>query len=164
MDIFGIRVRKGQEFPNLNASNHRKTSEPSLAYNCFGWAIVGREVLMGPRPNYIWPDGAPRDMRLSSFTIAVAAFDWSPCTDGKLEPDVEKIVLYGLPEYVDHAARQLPNGHWTSKRGLEEDDIEHDTPECISGGAYGSVLAFFAKRKVPLQAAILVTPHEPSEQ
>lgn len=99
---------------------------------------------MGPVAGYLWPQTAPRNTKLASFTVAVAEFGWLPCANGELENGVEKIALYGLPDHIDHAARQLPSGRWTSKRGLD-DDIEHDTAEAISGGVYGPVIAFFAR-------------------
>lgn len=148
MDSFQFRVRV--PFPRLNDSNHRKTSPATPSYNCFGWAIIGREVLMGPRPGYLWPDVAPRDMKLSSFVVAASEFGYAPCETGNLADGVEKIVLYGLTERVDHAARQLPDGRWTSKLGLEHEDIEHNTPDCVSGGVYGSILQFLAR----IQAAL----------
>jgi hypothetical protein len=144
MDFYKIKVRV--PFPLLTPTNHRKTSEATPSYNCFGWAIVGQEVLMAPRAGWLWPAAAPRDMKLSSFVVAIAEFGFSSCANGDVGIGVEKIVLYGLQDYVDHAARQLPNGRWTSKRGLYGDDIEHDTAESISGGEYGPILGFFARR------------------
>ena len=45
-----------------------------------------------------------------------------------------------------HAARQLPNGRWTSKLG-ELEDIEHVLHD-LEGAAYGSVVLVM-KRPVP---------------
>lgn len=155
MASFGLRVRV--PFPKLDASNHRKTSPPSPSYNCFGWAIIGREVLMGPMPGYLWPKQAPADMKLSSFIAAIAEHGYTRCEAGNLEDGIEKIALYGLAEYVDHAARQLPNGRWTSKLGLEHDDIEHDTADCICGGVYGPILGFSLDH---LLVQVCRQPHE----
>ena len=47
-----------------------------------------------------------------------------------------KVALYGLGSATyTHAARQPPGGKWTSKlsRGV---DIEHDTPDAVSGPRY----------------------------
>lgn len=100
---------------------------------------------MGPRPSYLWPKNAPSNMKFSSFIVAAAEFGYAQCDSGDLEDGIEKIAFYGLAEYVDHAARQLPDGRWTSKLGLEHDDIEHDTADCISGGEYGPILGFFSR-------------------
>lgn len=142
MDIFGPKHRV--PFPNLNDNNHRTTSPPSLSYNCFGGAIVGGEVLMGPERGYIWPSGAPANHNLSSFEIAIAEYGYQPCDSSALDPGWEKIALFGIPDHVDHAARQLSSGRWTSKLGKEE-DIEHDTAEAVCGGVYGPLLAFFKR-------------------
>lgn len=43
-----------------------------------------------------------------------------------------------------HAARQLPTGKWTSKLGRSE-DIEHTTPEAVSGTTYGAMVCFMGR-------------------
>ena len=54
----------------------------------------------------------------------------------------ESVALIAL--YVDfdglvvHVARQEPDGKWRSKIGVLE-DIEHDAPDALEGGEYGSV-------------------------
>ena len=59
--------------------------------------------------------------------------------DMSIESGVDKVALYGSSLYYTHAARQLPNGKWTSKLGKGE-DIEHDTPNDVAGGVYGEVV------------------------
>lgn len=142
MDIFQPKFRN--PFPNLNASNHRVTSPPTPAYNCFGWAIGGTEILIGPQAGYVWPSEAPLNFKLESFEVALAKFGFERCDDGSLEAESSKVVLFGSTAYVEHAARQLPDGRWTSKLGREE-DIEHDSPDAVAGGVYGPVLAFYRK-------------------
>ncbi len=46
-----------------------------------------------------------------------------------------------------HAARQLKNGTWTSKLGVE-DDISHPSPDALAGGSYGDV-KLIMKRPYP---------------
>ena len=99
---------------------------------------------MSPFPGYFWSKNAPRTLHLDSFVELVAEYGYQCCTNGTIEGDVQKIVLYGTKTLVTHAARQLPNGRWTSKLGGGE-DIEHDTPEAVTGEAYGPVLAFFQR-------------------
>jgi len=43
-----------------------------------------------------------------------------------------------------HAARQLPDGKWTSKLGQLE-DITHGTTDVIEGGDYGEVVQFMKR-------------------
>ena len=145
MDFFQVRVRR--PFPHLTDANHRKTSPETPSYNCFGWAILSGEVLMGPKKGWLWPDNVPSDLRMSSFVQALASYGFEPCPTGDLEPAFEKIVLYGSGEIVTHAARQLDTGRWTSKLGIFGDDIEHDTPEAISGGEYYAILAYFRRHR-----------------
>jgi hypothetical protein len=45
-----------------------------------------------------------------------------------------------------HAARQLPDGQWTSKLGKYV-DIEHSAPEDVAGGVYGEVMQFMKRLK-----------------
>ncbi|WP_445013646.1 DUF7689 domain-containing protein [Paludisphaera borealis] len=64
---------------------------------------------------------------------------YEPCDEESLEPGFEKVALYGNTFTYTHAARQLPDGKWTSKLGKAE-DIEHDTPDVVAGGVYGEVV------------------------
>ena len=97
-----------------------------------------------------WPKDAPREVKLQAFIAAYAGLGYEVCSSGDLEPGFEKIALYAKPAGTPaHAARQLPNGKWTSKLG-DEEDIEHDLPglECTR---YGEVRQFMrrAVRPVP---------------
>ena len=55
----------------------------------------------------------------------------------------EKVAIYGFGFFYTHAARQLPNGKWSSKLGKAE-DIEHDSPDDVAGGVYGEVVLFMS--------------------
>ena len=72
-------------------------------------------------------------------------YQFEICENGELENRVEKIVLYE-DENNDwtHIARQLGNGHWTSKMGRLE-DIEHYTIESLSGSLYGNPVIFMKR-------------------
>jgi len=146
--MFSTRIRNS--FPLKNDRNSRKTSEPDLSYNCFGWAaknVLGSERCMAPVPNdYFWPLGVERSRTLASFVEAFRSLGFEVCPSSDFEEGVEKIVIYASGEYAEHAARQKPCGKWTSKLGLEE-DIEHDTPEVLSGGRWGNP-AVFMKRAI----------------
>jgi hypothetical protein len=65
--------------------------------------------------------------------------------DASLEPGFEKVALFGSSLYYTHAARQLPNGKWTSKLGKAE-DIEHDSPDIVAGGVYGELVQVMRRR------------------
>jgi hypothetical protein len=48
----------------------------------------------------------------------------------------EKVALYAVDAVPTHAARQLPNGWWTSKLGPNV-DIEHADLSALADGVYG---------------------------
>jgi len=76
-----------------------------------------------------------------------------PCEGSQLEPGFEKVALYAAGMFYTHAARQLPNGLWTSKLGKAE-DIEHDAPDDLAGGLYGEVVQIMRR---PVSAENSVT-------
>ena len=65
--------------------------------------------------------------------------------DAGLEAGFVKVALYASGLFYTHAARQLPNGKWTSKLGRGE-DIEHDSPDDVAGGVYGAVVGVMKRR------------------
>jgi hypothetical protein len=67
-----------------------------------------------------------------------------PCRDGAVEAGYEKVALYGRGGICEHAARQLPNGSWTSKLG-KLFDIEHQRPDGLAGKDYGVVVRFLRR-------------------
>jgi hypothetical protein len=69
------------------------------------------------------------------------------CAGRDPEPGFEKVALYSSEGgHWTHATRQLPSGTWTSKLG-ELEDIEHDTPDDVAGGAYGTIAGFMKRAK-----------------
>ena len=140
-------------FPNLNNQNHHVTSPPTPRYNCFAWAAEEDNRFWDPNGGW-WPAGIPRDLSINAFVQAYSTVGYVQCADGTHDPGVEKIAIYaknvpGFGQQPTHAARQLPNGRWTSKLGKNV-DIEHTTLEAIADGTYGSVVLFMSR---PLGAA-----------
>jgi hypothetical protein len=137
-----------EDFPRLTESNHNITSDASPEYNCFSWAADATTQRWEPDQMdiYYWPPGVPREMNMEAFIQAYSTLGYNPCDTTKAEDGFEKILLYadddGTPT---HAAKQLPNGHWTSKIG-DYEDIEHETPACVEGPVYG-VSAICLKRR-----------------
>ncbi|MGH7772346.1 MAG: DUF7689 domain-containing protein [Candidatus Binatia bacterium] len=128
-------------FPNLRPGEYEVTSPASDQYNCVAWAAGQSETWWEPDAAdlYFWPPGLPRLLELDAYVRAFATLGYVYCHTGDLEPGVEKVALYADPKGTPtHAARQLPNGRWTSKLGQLE-DIEHETLDCLSGAAYGTV-------------------------
>ena len=130
-------------FPTLTDENHRITSPPSLDYNCVAWSAADTEHWW--QPGVFWPiEAQSDDYSITSLIRAFESLGYSLCQDHRLEPGFEKVALYGLEAYYTHAARQLPNGAWTSKLGRSE-HIEHETPHDLAGGVYGEVVQFMKR-------------------
>ena len=84
-------------------------------------------------------------MQIGSLVAAFVQLGYSTCADGTQEPSLQKVALYAdqFGRWT-HAARQLPNGGWTSKLGKLE-DIEHEFVDTLTGQYYGSVHCFMAR-------------------
>ena len=100
----------------------------------------------GPKKFY-WPNGIPEEETIDAFVAIFCATGYIPCDSGKLEPDYEKVAIYYKSGSPTHAARQLPDGKWTSKLGSEE-DIEHKTVGNLFSQDYGRGVLFL-KKPVP---------------
>jgi hypothetical protein len=129
------------EFPNLRATEYRVTSPQSRAYNCFAWAAGESNRWWNPlelNSPYYWVEGVTAELTIAAFIQAYATLGYAPCERFDLEPGFEKIALYATADgEPTHAARQLPNGKWTSKLGRWQ-DIEHEL-EGLVCEMYGTV-------------------------
>ena len=131
------------EFPHLTAQNHSVSSPPSTDYNCIAWSEGDTEHWW--EPGVYWPvPVSPMEYGIGILEHALRSLGYEDCDDGALEPGFEKVALYGAFFFYTHAARQLPNGKWTSKLGKAE-DIEHDHPDDVAGGVYGEVVQFMKR-------------------
>lgn len=133
-------------FPNLQPGRYRITSPRSSEYNCIAWAARQDDAWWWPDPygEYFWPDNVPRDETLAAFAAAYATIGFAPCQGPELEPGLEKIAIFARGGVPTHAARQLPNGFWTSKLG-EEVDIEHEEFAGVAGPDYGNAVLFLSR-------------------
>jgi hypothetical protein len=136
-----------QALPQLTADNYRITSPATWEYNCMAWAVGATDAWWWPAPGRYWPLHAPCEETVAAFLAVFTALGYAPCFAADLEPDTEKIALYALENTPTHAARQLTTGWWTSKLGPSI-DIEHETPDDVSGGVYGQVVALLSRRSV----------------
>ena len=93
-----------------------------------------------------WPVDAPADTSVAAFEAAFRLLGYEPCPDGSFDEGYEKVAVYAASARVEHMARQLPNGRWTSKLGRAE-DIEHAAPAELEGEAYGAV-AMYMRRPI----------------
>jgi len=60
------------------------------------------------------------------------------CFGAEVESGAQKIAIYVCDGEPTHAARQNPDGSWSSKLGMLH-DIEHSTLEALEGDEYGRV-------------------------
>jgi hypothetical protein len=138
-----------KEFPGLRETPYSLTSPRSDEYNCIAWAASDDRAWWWPDPMGVsyWPIGVPRVATLQAFEQAYAQLGFQRCSTPNVEPLFEKIAVFadagGMPQ---HAARQLPDGTWSSKLGVLE-DINHTTLESVSGASYGHPVLFMRRHR-----------------
>ena len=126
-------------FPNLAGSGYEITGAPTGEYNCIAWALGITSARWDcDIPGSYWPPYLPRNQEVGTIMRLFAGEGFSVCEDDVLEPDFEKIAVYAFVGQFTHVARQLENGHWTSKIGSLE-TIIHPSLASMSGGIYGFV-------------------------
>jgi hypothetical protein len=136
-------------FPRLDPANRnwRAVSPNSPAYNCIAWAVGDTHHWWQPTigGGFYWPDAAPLEPTVDAYRIALETQGFAVCISGDLEPGYEKVALFAVGGTdPTHAARQLPNGQWTSKLG-QGIDIDHASPEDVGGGRYGEIVLFLMR-------------------
>ena len=137
-----------ERFPSSLNEGYDKTSEATRTYNCIAYAVGDTERWWWPNssPNGFWPRDIPEKTTEYAFLCLFRSLGYESCKDGALEISLEKVAIYAIDHKVTHAARQLQNGHWTSKIGGNI-DVEHHTFEALDGPFYGSAVRFL-KRKI----------------
>jgi hypothetical protein len=139
-------------FPALRGTAYRLTSSKDRKYNCIAWAAGDLERWWWPGAppedeGYYWPAGGPHAETVAAFAAAFATLGYAACAGEAVEAGWERIALYATADGVPtHAARQLPNGRWTSKLGRRE-DVEHGLHD-VEGEFYGTVVQIM-KRPFP---------------
>jgi hypothetical protein len=125
-------------FPNLSYQNSKPTSPAKNEYNCIAWAYGVDDIWFWPDTDgqYYWPDTIKRSEDINTFIDLFNSIRYVICENSDLEYGYQKIAIYMQDGSPTHAARQLPDGKWTSKLGSSI-DIEHDTLDCLHGPAYG---------------------------
>ncbi len=133
-------------FARLSYSYYKITSEEDSDYNCIAWAAGDNQEWWWPDDDSFWPLGVPRQETIDAFIAAFETLGYVLCQDGNYQQGFAKIAIFadegGFPT---HAARQLPNGIWTSKCG-ELEDLDHEL-NALSGPdpAYGCIVRFMKK-------------------
>ncbi len=140
-------MRADRDLPRLTPQNHRVTSPAAVENNCIAWAAGDTGNWW--QPGVYWPvEAPPQGYEIGILVAAFEALGFGPCDNEGPEPGFEKVALYSDNRFYTHAARQLPGGKWTSKLGKAE-DIEHDTPDVVSGGVYGQVVQIMMRPSRP---------------
>jgi hypothetical protein len=133
-----------QQFPNLEAAGYEETSIATKLYNCIAWAAEDKINNWWPAKGAKWPKDAPKEINIAAFVAAFETLAYERCDNGDLEEGYKKIALYALNDVPKHAARQLPDGRWTSKMG-KDIDIVHPNVGAVEGPFYGRVVAYMRK-------------------
>jgi hypothetical protein len=128
--------------PGLRGTPYHVTSPATRDYNCIAWAVGDTAHWwwpdVDPDDAVFWPTGVALEETLAAFVAAFATLGYAPCSGEETELGFEKVALFARDGVPTHAARQLPDGRWTSKLGRRE-NIEHD-PHAVSGELYGTVV------------------------
>ncbi len=128
-------------FPGLAADVYIGSSPKTQAYNCVAWAAG--DTSRWWEPGIYWPGPAGDD--LAALVGIFVVLGYASCTGDEPEAGQEKVALYADDQgNWSHAARQLPNGWWTSKLGPDE-DIVHRTPLALVGDLYGHFQAIMKR-------------------
>jgi hypothetical protein len=139
-------------FPGLQGQDWEITSLSTPVYNCIAWAAGDEECWWQPDSGlggYYWPTNLPPGQSISNYVRAFRQLGYRECGDGALEQGFEKIALYVNDSGdAQHAARQLPDGTWTSKLGKGH-DIQHGTAESLCGDQYGQIAVFMRRPHHP---------------
>ena len=137
-----------QYFPDLGHTAYRRASPATAEYNCIAWAAHDQGQWWWPdvMGQGYWPPGAAREETLQAFEEAYGTLGFTRCESQDFESGFEKVAVYAKKSVPTHAARQLPDGRWTSKLGPLE-DIDHDVLDAVEGDLYGEV-ALLLKRPI----------------
>lgn len=149
-------------FPNSNIHPFEVTSQYDVSYNCIAWAYEDPTQWYWPdkENHWYWPEIIPRKERIDCFIALFDSICYRKCKNGDKEKGFTKIAIFvdqtGVPT---HAARQLPNGYWTSKLG-KGIDVKH-TIFGIDGGIYGSVAVYMKRPTSPFLLNIISKINKP---
>lgn len=130
-----------QQFPNADGK-HQITSEQDESHNCIAYAAGIIDEWWSHETGYKWP--VTRSPLIESLVAVFASIGFEECKSPAIEPGFQKVALYKDGSMWTHAAKQLENGKWKSKLGPDE-DIEHDSAECLCGVFYGTIHCYMRK-------------------
>lgn len=135
-----------EAFPNLEP-DYVPTSCETEDYNCIAWSFYDTNQWWWPIPRYgnFWLEQVPRDNEKSTLVTMFQMHGYVLCADGEGEEGYEKVAIYEVDGLgVQHVARQLRDGYWTSKLG-DWEDIRHRTPHSVECRDYGAVVQYLKR-------------------
>lgn len=125
-------------FPRLG-SNYEVLALGTPKYNCISWSL-------GVTNKWIWPGKTVAD-----FDRLYTSYGYkrAPRRSYSRQTGLDKVVLYGKVQKdgkveVTHAARQFPDGSWSSKLG-KNPLIRHMQPVDVAGPSYGVPIAVYTR-------------------
>ena len=136
-------------FPKLKGTDWKITSRRARRYNCFAWAAGESHRRWDCGKGSFWPKDVPRRHGIAYLIAAYMAVGFRVCSkrDGRTpDPQYEKIVVYRRGDEGEHAAKLLDSGRWSSKIG-DLEDLEHWTPESLSGRCYGQPFRYMKRKR-----------------
>lgn len=132
---------RSKSFPNLQAEDFVGIGPSSQKYNCIAWTL-------GIRDEWVWPG-----TRIEDFDKLYAQQGYKPMDSLDLshDPNMEKVVIYGLPPRtgngpieVTHGARMDEQGRFTSKIGTQP-LIRHNSADDLTGPSYGQPVRVYVR-------------------
>lgn len=139
--------RLEEVFPKLVDTDYEKTSCADAMYNCIAWAAEDTSRPWWPdasREYAYWPI-AVFDTSVATFELAFSTLGYQSCgLDDTIERGFRKVAIFAADGKVQHMARQLPGGEWTSKCGKGE-DIRHPLTT-LESDTYGRVAIILRRR------------------
>jgi len=124
--------------PHLSR-NYEVLRPGTSTFNCIAWSL-------GVTRKWLWPGDS-----IKAFDQLNARYGFHKLShmDFRLQPGVEKVVLYGKTVngclVATHQARQRADGTWTSKLGKLA-VIRHASPDALDGPDYGRPVAVYARK------------------
>ena len=140
-----------KNFPLAESEGYVETSPGTRLYNCIAYAAgdLKRNWWPNSAPLGYWPKDVPQRETIFAFLKLFQNLDYVKCKEESLENGFEKIAIYALNQKVTHAARQLPDGNWTSKIGGNI-DVAHTTLKTLEGPVYGEAVRFLKRQRSPI--------------
>ena len=99
------------KFPDLSKGGYRRTSPPTIDYNCVAWVFDDTQKWWEPDPFGIcfWPPNVRRTYAVESYVRVCRQQGYVACPDGSVESGYEKLAIYtaagGFPAYSKAATR-----------------------------------------------------------